>query len=187
MLIPTNNDFELIPEGTYTGILVELLDLGSQTGEYGTKRNIRLAWEIVGQLMTNGKPFIASRQFNLTVGQGSSLRPYIEALLGHSINPKEALNTRDLLGKACLISVQHKVSDGKTYANIVGCLPIPAGTSVPDPVSKIVHFTLDPEEFDEELFRGLPEWKQKVIGKSPEWMNLVATKKVGGSGSELPF
>jgi hypothetical protein len=60
MKIPEpNSDYELLPVGTYQAVCVEFLDFGTQSTTYGPKRQVRLGWEVIGQKMKNGKPFIA--------------------------------------------------------------------------------------------------------------------------------
>lgn len=74
----------------------------------------------------------------------------------------------------------------KPFANVETIVPLPAGTAKPGPaMSTPIYFSLDPDEFEEEIFRSLSEKRQTKIGGSPEWMKLVAIKKLKGmSNSE---
>jgi hypothetical protein len=187
-----NTDYELLPIGTYATTCVEFIDFGTQPTTYGPKRQVRLGWEI-DKPMTNGKPFIASRLFTFSSHEKASFRKIVEGMLGQKLD--KAFDTKSLLGRPCLIAIQHNESGDATFANVETVMPLPAGTKVPGPVmSKPIYFSLDTAEFNETIFRELSEKRQTKIGASPEWMNLVSIKALKGQspskiigGDEIPF
>jgi hypothetical protein len=192
MKIPETTEYELIPPGTYPATCVEFTDLGTQETKYGLKRQIRLGWEISGQLMKTGKPFIVSRIFTFSANVKATLRPIIEGMTGKKFD--SAFDTKSLIGCPCLVSVQHNDNGDATFANVEAVVSAPSGSPAPNILSEPIYFSLDPDEFDEAVFRKLPEKRQAKIGATPEWMNLVATKKLRGlsssekiGGDSIPF
>jgi hypothetical protein len=188
MLVPEAKDFELLEQGTQVATCFAFIDLGTQDGQYGPKRTVRVMWEIDGKLREDGKPFIVSALFNFSVSDKSKLKPFIEAMMGRKLTREETkgsaserFDTRNLIGRPCLIQAVHDVDGDKTFVNVESAMPLPASIPAPASVSsEKVYFVLDPAEFDEAVFKNLPEWAQNKIGLSPEWMNLVANKQHRG-------
>jgi hypothetical protein len=202
MLVPEAKDFELLEAGSHVATCFSFTDLGTQDGQYGAKRTVRIMWEIAGKMREDGNPFVVSALFNFSVGDKSKLKPFIEAMIGRKMthaevkgSASERFDVKDLIGKSCLIKVVHQIDGDKVFVNVEAAMPLPASIPAPTSImSEKVYFSLDPTEFDEPTFRNLPEWAQNKIGLSPEWMNLVANKQHKGNATfkqtardEIPF
>jgi hypothetical protein len=167
-------DFELPPEGRHTGVLVRFVDIGVQTGKFGSSRQADLAFELAGTGELN-KPILAfKRVFNLS-SRSKNFREVVRALTGlHDIGQ---VDTRDLLGKACEIEIEYVTNEeGNTYAN-VECKALKSRKPVPDPETEIVFLSLMPADFDPEDLKKVQERTREKIEASPTYRDLIATRK----------
>ena len=168
-------DSELPPEGKHPGTLIEFVDLGAQPGKFGASRQADAAFELVGETTADGKPVRAfKRIFNLSP-RSKNFREMVRALTGlHDIS---AVDTRDLLGKACELVIEHVVTeDGSTYAN-VECRPWRGAKAAPAPTSPAVFFSLHSADFDPDVLAGLSERRREKILASETYKTLVAERR----------
>lgn len=61
---------------------------------------------------------------SVSFGPRSNNRAYAQALLRRKIEPGEKIEKRDLIGKECMINVEHNETDRGTFANIASVMPI---------------------------------------------------------------
>jgi hypothetical protein len=166
-------DFELPPEGKHTGILVRFVDIGVQTGKFGSSRQADLAFELVGTGELN-KPVLAyKRVFNLS-SRSKNFREVVRALTGlHDIGQ---VDTRDLLGKACEIEIEHiTTEEGNTYANLE-CKARKSRKSVPEPETDFVFLSLMPADFNPEDLAKVSERAREKIEASSTYRDLIAMR-----------
>ncbi len=172
-------DTELPPEGATVGILVECIDLGTVLNEaFGRLlHQIRLTWELPDALMADGRPFLISKIYTLSLFSGrkskAKLRTDLEAWRGKEFRKEELENGFDfsiLLGRACTLTITHAERDGKTYANIASIGAVPKGQEIPKPCYPLKF--LDLGDFDRETFDSLPDWIRKRIEESAEFKQL---------------
>lgn len=175
--------FQLCPEGFHPARLYSIVDLGThdnakQDGTVGLKHEIRLTWEIPGELMADGRPFAVSKNYTLSRSKKGTLYIHkksgtfqmVKKWLGH----KEEKDTmffpiKDLIGKDCELEIVHAPSkDGtKTYVNIDQVSKLRKGQECLPAVNKpfVYHCAMGtacPE------FEALPDWAKKVIEDSYE-------------------
>jgi hypothetical protein len=62
-----------------------------------------------------------------------------------------------------MIKVDHEQKNGKTYSKIANLIQTPEGIPEPHQVNECVYFTLEPGEFDEEVFESLSSWTKEKI------------------------
>ncbi len=68
----TGGDFVLAPAGTHTAVCIQAIDLGTRDGgKWGPKRKLRIAWEIPGERMDDGRPMIATKQYSASLSEKS--------------------------------------------------------------------------------------------------------------------
>lgn len=128
-------DFVNAPEGLHDAVCVDVIDVGLKETQWGSKHKVKLVWEIAAK-MEDGKPFIVSKQYNLTLsknnaGVPSELRKDLAAWRGKDFTADElrgpdgnGFDLETVIGKCCQVLVQHQPSkDGaKTWANITAIM-----------------------------------------------------------------
>lgn len=182
---PPKSNFEPAPAGTHLAILVKLIDLGWQdntfAGETKEQHQAMLSWELPSKLNSQGRPFLVSKTLNLSMHEKATFRSWAENMMGRvftksDIVGKNQFNAKELLGKSCMIKIDHVEKEGKTFAKIANLMQTPEGIEL-HAVNEFVYFTLDPGEFDEQVFEGLSSWTKEKIEKSASYSNLSATQR----------
>jgi hypothetical protein len=183
--------FEQPPVGAHIAVLIRIVDIGTQKGEWQGKETLRrqniLTWELPFKTREDGAPFIISKFYTQSLGDSSNLTKDLTSWLGKK--PKPPFDPKELLGKGCQVVVSEREgSDKKVISTVVG---LPDGATVPEKThNPLVLFSLEPSEFDEEVFDGLSSRIQEMIMKSPEYV-----KAIGGdvgdvaptTDDEIPF
>jgi hypothetical protein len=173
-------EFKIAPTGSHLARLYRIIDLGTQKSEYMGKvnmlRKVKFFWELHGDdLKTDdGKPLIQTRNYTLSLGEKASLRKDLESWRGKSFTDDElrGFDLTNLLDKWCMITVQHRESNGKTYADAVAVTPVPAVVSksgLPQGVNPTLLF--DMQKFDQAVFDGLSDGLKNQIMQSSEFQN----------------
>lgn len=190
MYMPPNNggDFELSPAGTHLAICYRVIDLGTQKvdwqGKTKEQRKVMLSWELPDEKMSDGRPFAISQRYTFSSSEKAIFRQHLESWRGAPFKDSDfgpgGFDIRNILGKPCLLTVVHAEKGGRTYANIKGVAKPMKGTVAPDPVNVPVFFSLEPGEFNAELYETLSDGLKEVISKSPEFL------KATGAWTEPP-
>lgn len=156
-------DFELTPAGTHLAICYMVADLGYQETSYGTKPKIVIGWELPAELMTDGRPFGASQIYTLSLSEKANLRKDLEAWRGRPFTEAEldGFDVKNVLGKACTLTIVHNKNGDKTYANIASVAGVMKGMNVPERTNDLLYFNLDAP--DKATFSKLPKWVQKKV------------------------
>lgn len=193
--------FENAPAGVFTAICYRFIDLGTQpNGQFSApKHKIMLSWELCGELMkegeNTGKPFTVHKRYTWSMHEKANLRHDLKSWRGRDFEPGEIerFDTRNLLGKACTVTVTHDVKGDKTYTNVASVGPKMKGVAPEAQVNPNVYLALTPEDFDPNVFAGLRDGLKAVIGASPEYQELMEGSRIndgGGRGpidDEIPF
>lgn len=183
--IAKNTTPPLIEADTYIARCYAMIELGTSVqknfnGDNEQQTRILIGWELPGELRDEGsdkeRPFTKSKIYNFTMGKKSNLRKMVEGWRGEALSDDAArdFDLSVLLGKACLLSIIHKVSGkGNTYADISTISKVPKDLvdKVPSPMMSRIDFTFG--EFDARTFDALPEYIQDEIRKSDEWTQLA--------------
>jgi len=172
MTASNDKEFEQPPQGNHVAVCYRVIDLGTQTttfnGEEKTAHKIMLGWELVDEMMEDGKPFSVNNRYTLSGHPKATLRKTLESWRGRPYRDDELpFDTAKLLGQPCMINVTHTTKDGKTYANVAAVTPIPKNMTVPLIVNDMVHFDLS--DFRQEVFDSFSEGLKKTIAGSPEY------------------
>lgn len=187
MLIPetTNKEYEPPPSGTSTAFCYGLVDTGHQEVKFADEekvvRQIIMKFELVGPKTAKGSVYSISKTMTLSTHEKSTLRKFIEALIGRSLADNDLrgakrFDLRDLLGKGCLLSITHAPKpDGGVSARVSGILALPAGTKVGKPVTEPEFLSLD-GNFDAAVYDRQPSWIRDKVSRSPEYRELLAPK-----------
>jgi hypothetical protein len=169
------------PKGTHIAILTQLIDWGTQQDRFGARRKIEVINELpeethVFNEESGEEPFIVDRKYAMTIGKGSALREFLEGMLGESI-PDE-VDLEEYLETVYQLSID--IEEDGDYENVVIKSAMPLGKSQLKTAGKYkAHghvLILDLDNYDEEVFKLLPDWKQNEIKKSPEWKEAQGNK-----------
>jgi hypothetical protein len=155
-----------------------LIDLGTQKKIYngvvkGEGRKIRAVFELLGEdRMQDGRPFVLSKTWLLSMYEGSSLRKDLTSWRGKSFTQEEAssFDVSKLLGAYCMLNlVEEKGEDGKLRVNISSITPMVKGLPKPPGVNEVEIFDLDNP--DMRLFDTFSDNLKGIIQGSREWQS----------------
>jgi hypothetical protein len=178
--MPEERSFELPPPGSHVAVCFRIVDLGTQTGQYGPRAQILFSWELPDELQADGRPFTISRRYGLSSGRKSSLRADVEGWLGRVLTGNDfgKFDLSTLLGTTCLIGIKHEVrEDGRTFANVTSVMRRPKAVAERMPPSnEAVSLSLAERPFRRFEYEQLPEWVRNVIAQSPEYAAAIAPR-----------
>jgi hypothetical protein len=176
-----SKDFETAPAGNHVAICTGIVDLGIQPGSGmypDPKHQVYLRFELPTESVTyqkDGKdvtgPMSVGRTFTASMSEKANLRKLVESWFGKKFQSDDAaadFDLKTLLGRKCLLNIQHTEKGGKTYANINAATPIPKGMSGDYPqVNASVYFSLSSS--DDAVYNALPKWlKEKIDNRIVE-------------------
>ena len=183
-------DFEQPPVGTFVGRCIKIIDIGTQKGEWQGKANFKrqvvIGWELPTELMAEGdyagKPFVVSKFYTASLGEKANLRKDLQNWRGREFTSEElaGFDSKNILGKPCMLSL---TANDKGKTRVTGVMAMPKGMEVPAQINQGVYFSLD--EFDTNVFEGLPKGFKAMITASPEYQHVNKTGKPSGSMSDL--
>ena len=171
--IPKSTPRELAPEGAHSAAVVQIIDLGTQdSGDYGPRHKLQIAYELVDEKTTEGLAMVVYRQYTFTSSPKGSLMKDLRSAFGIKDTDIEM---DDLLGKACMVTVEHKETDAGTFANVVAVGMLPKGTKAKKASEELKSLYLD-ETFDSEIFDSLPDFLREKIASSEEYEAVMLPK-----------
>ena len=156
--------------GIDTGVLYSIVDLGTQSSKrYGAKRKIELSWSLPNQKHVFNeedglKPLIVSQIYTLSFNVKSNLYKAVAAMLGKS--PIAAFDLFSLIGINAELSIEHEVKENDTFA-IVKHVMNSKKEKIEGEMQEVT-LSLEPGDFESDVFESLPIWKQDLIARSPE-------------------
>lgn len=158
-------NFELAPAGAHAAVCTRVIDLGLQTSQYygNASHKIMMSFEIA-EKMADGKPFLISARYTLSLGVKAALRKDLESWRGRAFTKEEldGFDLRKVLGVPCMLNVVHS-EDGK-YSNIKSIMPMPRGMPAIQPVGELLYFAID--EWDDAVFKKLSEkLREKILNR----------------------
>ncbi|MBK7546233.1 MAG: hypothetical protein IPI56_10915 [Elusimicrobia bacterium] len=137
--------FENPEPGSYAAVCNQVIDLGTQEGEYqGNKikrRQVILGWELT-EKNSKGEPFRVSSFYTASLSEKSKLRPMLESWRGAAFSTEElkGFPLSKLLGKPCLVSL---ILNEKQRIRVSSVSKLPKGMPAPTNTTPIVDFDLD--------------------------------------------
>ena len=175
--------FDPVPEGTHLAINTMVVDMGIQESPWGNKEKVYHGFEVPGVRVQwtdqdgkehEGPAFIGMTNTN-SIHEKSRLGQHLVSWRGKAFTPAEqqGFDLFTTLGVPCMISVTHKHSDGKTYANISAIMRVPQGMEVPKAESELIGYT--------------PSDSEKIgnLDKLPKWLKEKCEKGHGGAASSM--
>ena len=204
---PTSN-FTPPPVGMHVARCFKLIDLGTQQKTYqgkptGEARKIMATFELLGEeKMEDGKPFVISKSWFLSMHEKAALRKDLESWRGKAFTPEEegSFDVSKLMGAYCLLNVvEEQGSNGNTYTKIKAITPLIKGMPKPEPINPNIIFDADEPDmqlFDsfsdklKELIEGSKEWRMKRSGTRPATTATYTPEPSGGFedlSDDIPF
>lgn len=182
------NAFEMPPAGLLGARIRELIDIGTQESPYGEKRQVIICFELPDELKNDGTPHSINKFYNLSLNEKANLCIDIEAIAGKKMSNEEKLtfDFQRLLGIACMVNVTHEQKGEKTKTSISSITPVPKGMTIPPLKGEKVFFDLD-DPASRQQYQKLPEWQQKFVAKSNEFMGNAPKANAMQSSAEAPM
>ncbi len=166
---------DIIEIGTYPARLVRVIDLGLQSRnpykgqEKPPAYQVDLTYEMLDVFMVDKegkedetKPRWISETINLN-NPNADLA--ISTKRAKALDPDDDhdFNLAEMVGSPCMVTIVHKESKGKTYANVgnVTTMRPKDAAKAPELVNEPVVFDL--EEPNMEVFKNFPDWIQDKI------------------------
>jgi hypothetical protein len=165
-----------------------VIDVGTHTANFQghdkEQSKVVIGWELADVRVTipasekgPEKTFLqkVSNTYTASLDSRAALRQHLDAWRGRPFTPAElkGFQLKALLGQSCMIQIMHEDKGGKTYANIVSIMAMPAGLERPKREAPIVFFDMDART---PLPEGLPPWVINKIAESPEWKERYASR-----------
>lgn len=119
LIAKKTSSFEPAPEGLWPAVCVDVVDLGMVEGQFGTKHKCRIVWEI-SERMKSGDPYIASKQYTVSLHEKSALHKDLKSWRGKAFTPEElaGFDVERVIGAPCQLLIAQEEKDGSVYANI---------------------------------------------------------------------
>lgn len=161
-----------VEPGVYMAVCIGFIDLGEQYSEmfksYSNKG--MYVWELPGETIEidgEQKPRQLSKEFTISASKKGNLRGFIESWNSKSYSDDEFMefDLFEQIGKPCQLNVV--LNESKEYSNVDNLMPIPKGFPAPTTDTKLIKW--DMENWNEEVFKELPEWIQEKIKKSTQY------------------
>ena len=127
----TSSNYTIPNEGSYLGVVADVIDLGPTATAFGVKNKVQIVWLLDAYDEESGDQFRVSSFYNASLHEKSNLRKDLKQILGSDVSGSFDLET--ILGMNSQLVIQHNESDGKTYANIVAILKAPKGKKLEIP------------------------------------------------------
>lgn len=173
-IIVKRKEFSLPPAGSHHVNIIRIIDLGTQhetyKGKPKTNPKILIVFEYMKKFREDGKNEAISQEYSAVLGEKANFQKAFKTLKAELFTSKE-FDISPLLGVACLINVEHSISqNGKEYAKVASVAPPIEDVPLVAPVS--VPKIFDLSEPDWELFAEFSDFLKDKIRKSPEYAAL---------------
>jgi hypothetical protein len=174
-------NMEPVPAGTYVGICYRFVDLGTQKSEYQGQikhtRKVMISWILPDELMSDGRPFSAHKQYGWSMHEKATLRHDLESWRGKAFTPEDfgKFDTKNLLGQPCMLTItQDTKPDGRVFSNVSSVGKPMKGLVIPKLAEPTVYLSLEPDAFDQAVYDSLGNGLKERIAQSPEFKELSA-------------
>lgn len=179
-------EFEKPAPGSHLARCYGIIDLGSQRHEFQgqahVSRDVKLCFELPFHRMTGkyfpedkGQPFRVSTNVKQSLHPKANLRKIVEGWAGKKMSNEDVqkFDPKKLLGLPCRLAL---LENDRGYVNIDAVSALNAEEKAQVKAAKLVNpvvfLSLDPEEFDREVFASLSEGLREFISRSPEFAAL---------------
>ncbi len=146
-------------EGSVQGVLAEIYHVGEVDTPWGVKDKVKFIFEITENREGTEIPLTVAQDFNNTWSKKSTLYGFVEKLLGRQLTIKESgeFDPEFLIGKNAFLTILHRESNGKVYANIKSVMPMIKGMPEISISEHYVPFAQLMEKWNKEREENSPE------------------------------
>lgn len=172
--------YEPTPEGRYTAICYQIVDLGTQKTTYDGKEKyvpqMVVSFELHGEAaMPDGKPFSVRQRFTTSLSDKARLRAFLQGWSGKPVTDEHRKQAtkfiKSFLGKPADMIISHrkytKNGEERVAEDITSIHP--AHPAVPVPKMHNTPLFFDISSYTREDWDALPKWMQDAIANSPEF------------------
>lgn len=179
---PNDKDFELPPAGTHMAVCYRVIDLGTQDttfkGQAKKQHKILISWELPDEKMSDGRPFTISQRYTWSMSEKASLRADLESWRGLPFTERdfgtEGFDIRNIVGKACLLTVVQETKGEKTYANIKAIGKLMKGQQAPTEITNDkAYLWINSDRWDSDTFHKLSDGMKSTIMAAPEYKEMM--------------
>lgn len=131
--------FPTAPEGSFSAVCVDELDLGiiktSWGGEERERHMTRLVWQL-DELDEDDKRFLVKQDYTASLDEKAKLRKHLQAWRGRAFTAAELMgfDLANVVGVPCMISIVHAQGrKGGTFANVDAVMKLPKGMTAIKP------------------------------------------------------
>lgn len=132
--------FKPAPEGTYSAVCVDFVDIGDVTTEWGTKHCCEIVWELDEQDET-GERYKVKKRYTASLSEKSNLFRDLCAWRGRKFTPEElaGFDSENVIGKPCMVQVIHNIgTKGGVFANVSSVTALIKGLKPLEPTGSYV-------------------------------------------------
>lgn len=187
---------ELIEPGSYPARIYQMIHIGTVAGFQGTMQNkVRIGFELPTEMKVfseekGPQPRVISNEYTLSFNEKANLRKLIEACDPNALKLDndgflETFDVETLIGKECLITIDHKEKKDGTgnFAYIAGATRLPKGMKCDPAINEVQLLSYD--NWDQKTFDALPDFLKDKIKSSAEYLSMTTNK--GADAGEIPF
>lgn len=180
---------KVLDDGAYRARLYSIVRLGTQKKKFQGKesevKQIRLMFELIGETVeVNGeeKPYAISTTITDSTSEKAILMKYAKAIsLKKLDNDKDRkdFDLSSLLGKPCIVTIETKQKEDKSYTNVIGVASPMKGDTFGPLINEEIIFDIPSRKADlweDELVKLHPKTRKKIYS-SPEWKAVFTEKE----------
>lgn len=152
------SDFPVLESDSYLARIYMVFDIGIQEGKFGDKHQVIIGWELPTELGEDGRPYVISKFYTLSLNPKSNLCKDIEAM-SQTIpeDKKGSFDFQKLIGMKSQLTVEkYQNAEGYDRNRITTVSKPMKGAKVPAAINAPVFFDLESPDWD--LFEQQPEW-----------------------------
>ena len=133
----TKGDYSPAPEGLHQAVCIDVVDQGMKQTAWGEKHKVQVRWALDQIDEKNGRAFMVTASYTLSLHKKALLRQHLEAWRGRKFSEEElqGFDLEKLIGVNCQLQIVHSLGDeGTVYSNVQAVVPLGKGmTKMPVP------------------------------------------------------
>lgn len=143
LILKAEGERELVPEGQYVGVCVDVVDLGmvesEWQGETKVQHKCRVVFEL-GESKADGSRHTISERFTASLHEKAALRKFLQSWRGKPFTAEElkGFDTESLIGVNAILQVVHNTKGDRTFDNIDTVMRPVKGTKWFEPSGKYI-------------------------------------------------
>lgn len=175
--------YEPLEAGAYPARCYGLVVTGTEYSQTFDKTQLKgvILWELPTEVITgedaNGQPYrhprTMSGTYAMSLAPKANLRKTLDGWRGRPFTPEELarFDISAIIGAPCLLNIIVETKDnGDKYNRITGVSRVPKGLDVPPMINEPIEFDIRDTEQPLDIIKNLPEWLQKRIEASDEYV-----------------